>query len=331
MRTAKNVDMQTVRSVDISNLNFDLNLLRTLDVLLVERNVTRAAERLCVTQQATSSALQRLRAHFDDELLLRSGRKFELTPLAKSLELPVREALLSVRAALDTKPFYDPAASDYHCRIAMSDYCVHAIAPDLVRALLTQAPRVKMQVETISAHSFEKLEKGDLEFCLTSDHLELYETHAPRFSMGSHPVFDDDFVCVADPDHAPIWPELTLDAYLNARHNMPYFGRDIHTLVESAWADAGMCLDVAVKVPNFSSQLLTLPGTPLIATTQRRLAQALAPLLGLKIMECPLMIERLHEMLFWHQRNHQHPAHLFIRNLFIDISRAFGDTRKSND
>lgn len=83
--------------------HFDLNLLRALDILLAERNVTRAAERLCVTQQAASSALQRLRRHFNDELLTRVGRNLELTPLAVSLVMPVREALLNVQTALRTR------------------------------------------------------------------------------------------------------------------------------------------------------------------------------------------------------------------------------------
>jgi len=82
--------------------HFDLNLLRSLDALLAERNVTRASERLFVTQQAMSGALRRLREHFENELLVRVGRQMELTPLARSLAHPVREALLKVESALNT-------------------------------------------------------------------------------------------------------------------------------------------------------------------------------------------------------------------------------------
>ena len=80
--------------------SFDLNLLRALDALLAEKNVTRAAERLFVTQQATSGALHRLRDHFGDELLTKVGRRLELTPLARSLVIPVRETLLAAQSAL---------------------------------------------------------------------------------------------------------------------------------------------------------------------------------------------------------------------------------------
>src|ERR1700757_4799238 len=101
---------------------FDLNLLPSLDALLAHQNVTRAAEQLFVMQQAMSGALSRLRAHFEDELLIRVGRHLELTPLAKSLVRPVREALLASQAALDTRPSFDPATARRPCRIAMSDY-----------------------------------------------------------------------------------------------------------------------------------------------------------------------------------------------------------------
>jgi hypothetical protein len=102
--------------------HFDLNLLRSLDALLAERNVTRASERLFVTQQAMSGALRRLREHFENELLVRVGRQMELTPLARSLALPVREALLKAETALNTQPSFDPVTAKGTVRVAMSDY-----------------------------------------------------------------------------------------------------------------------------------------------------------------------------------------------------------------
>ncbi len=94
--------------------HFDLNLLRSLDALLAERNVTRASERLFVTQQAMSGALRRLREHFENELLVRVGRQMELTPLARSLALPVRDALLKVETAVNTQPSFDPRTRADH-------------------------------------------------------------------------------------------------------------------------------------------------------------------------------------------------------------------------
>lgn len=305
--------------------HFDLNLLRALDILLAERNVTHAAERLCVTQQAASSALQRLRRHFDDELLVRVGRHLELTPLAQSLVAPVREALLTVQAALNTRPNFDPATTAYTCRIAMSDYCLHVILPHLLRKLTNSAPNIRFKVESLSPASFARLEMGDLDFCLTAHDLRLYGSHLPSGHIRTMPLFRDDFVCVADPLHVDITDGITLQTYRRARHNTVDFGEDLKTIVENAWAATKTHFDVAVMVPNFAAQIFMLPGTPLIATSQRRLAHTLAPRLGLAVAECPLKLPHLQEILFWHERTEQDPARIFIREALGTVAAELGD------
>lgn len=296
--------------------HFDLNLLRALDILLTERNVTRAAERLCVTQQAASSALQRLRHHFDDELLTRVGRHLELTPLARSLIMPVREALLTVQAALDARPHFDPATARYKCRIAMSDYCLHVILPHLLRYLTITAPNMQCAVETLGPASFDRLEMGELDFCLTAHDMRLYGTHRPSRHIRTMPLFRDDFVCVADPAHVDIADGMSLRTYRRARHNTVDFGEDLKTIVEDAWASSSTEFDIAVLVPNFAAQIFMLPGTPLVATSQRRLANTLAPRLGLAVAECPMKLPQLQEILFWHERSEQDPARIFVRKAF---------------
>lgn len=304
--------------------HFDLNLLRALDILLTERNVTRAAERLFVTQQAASSALQRLRKHFNDELLTRVGRNLELTPLARSLIMPVREALLTVQTALDARPYFDPAAATYKCRIAMSDYCLHVILPHLLRYLTLTAANMQCAVETLSPASFDRLEMGDLDFCLTAHDMRLYGTHRPSRHIRTMPLFSDDFVCVADPAHVDIANGMSLQTYRRARHNTVDFGEDLKTIVENAWAATKTEFDIAVQVPNFAAQIFMLPGTPLVATSQRRLANTLAPRLGLAVAECPMKLPQLQEILFWHERTEQDPARIFIREAFSRVIEELG-------
>lgn len=299
--------------------HFDLNLLRALDILLAERNVTHAAERLCVTQQAASSALQRLRRHFDDELLTRVGRHMELTPLARSLIAPVREALLTVQGALDTRPRFDPATAQYTCRIAMSDYCLHVILPPLLRYFTNHAPGVRFVVEPLTNTTFERLDMGYLDMCLTAHDLKLYGSHVPGRHIMHAPMFRDDFVCVADPHYVDIRNGMSLQTYRKARHNTVDFGEGMQTLVEAAWAQTKSQFDVAVKVPNFAAQLFMLPGTPLVATSQRRLANTMAPRLGLAVAECPLRIPQLQEILFWHERSAQDPAKTYVRQAFAKV------------
>lgn len=294
---------------------FDLNLLRTLDVLLKELNVTRAAERLFVSQQAASGALQRLRQHFGDELLTRVGRNFELTPLARSLIVPVREALLAAQAALDTRPTFDPLNAKVTCRIAMTDYALLVLLPHFLGRLSTQAPNVRCIVEPVTNDSFERLAMGDLDFCLTASDVRLYGTHRPTKLIRSKGMFHDDFVCVVDPNKVDISKGISLSSYRRLRHNSASFGEGVTTIVERAWAASKFDYDVAVIAPTFAAMIFMLPGTPLIATALRRLALTLAPRLGLAIVECPLKIPELQENLMWHERSDQDPAHIFLREM----------------
>ena len=300
--------------MDLSH--FDLNLLRSLDALLEERNVTRAGERLCVTQQAASSALARLRTHFSDELLVRVGRILELTPLGRSLVKPVREALLAAQAALDTRPKFDPLMAHRPCRIAMTDYSLLVVLPRIVRFLAGVAPGVSCQVEPLTSSSFERLEMGDLDFCITADDWRLYGDRRPSPEIRSVSMFHDDFVCVVDKKLFPSDP-LTIEQYAGMCHTTVSFGHGIATLVERAWAKTGLDLAVSVTVPSFSSLIMVLPGTRLVATTQRRLARTLAPNLGLRILECPIDVAVLQENLLWHDRNEDDPMNQFLRDVFL--------------
>lgn len=308
--------------------HFDLNLLRTLDVLLQERNVTRAAERLFITQQAASAALARLRTQFEDELLVRVGRQLELTPLAESLVLPVREALLAAQAVLDTSPDFDPTTARATCRISVSDYCQLVLVPPILRLLSTRAPAIKCILEPLAPDTFEKLAMGELDFCVAAHDPRLYGIHRPNEYICSHKLFSDDFVCVVDPIEVDLSQGMSLKLYQHSHHNLVDFGLDTKTIVQSGWEESGHEYSVAAVTSSFSAVLFMLPGTRMIATVQRRLAEALAPRLGLEIRECPLQLRYLQESLMWHQRMQHAPIHRFIREIIIQAadsldSRAF--------
>ena len=294
---------------------FDLNLLRSLDALLAERNVTRAAARLFVTQQAASGSLQRLRSHFDDELLTRVGRHLEPTPLARSLMLPVREALLAAQAALDTRPKFDPGTADAVCRIAMSDYGLFVLLPRFLRRLSAEAPAMKCHVEALTSSSFDRVEMGDLDFCMTANDWRLYGHKRFGRQIRTEAMFRDDFVCVVDERFVEVDVAMTLESYRTHRHNSVAFGNGIATIVQRAWEASGLEFEVAVTVPTFSALILMLPGTSLVATAQRKLAVSLAPALGLVTAECPLEIPLLDEDIFWHERNETDPRHVFLRDM----------------
>lgn len=196
---------------------FDINLLRALDMLLQEKSVTRAARRLFVSQSAASGSLQKLREIFQDQLLIRAGRGMELTPRGIALERPVHEAMLRIRELLDVRPEFDPATSERTFRIVMSDYCAQTMLPSVVRRLSTLAPSVRIQLTEWSHADFDALQAGDVDIQIMLNDPVLFGDDDRFFSLNQLPLIDDRFVCVVDKDH-PISNEITVEDYVRYPH-----------------------------------------------------------------------------------------------------------------
>ncbi len=307
---------------------FDLNLLRALDVLLQERNVTRAAQRLHVTQQAMSGALKRLRDHFGDDLLVRVGRSLQPTPVGTALAEPVRLLLQQVATTLSSLPVFDPATSDRHFKIAMSDYATLAVLPHLIANLARAAPRFVCEVEPIKPDMFDDLDKGQLDFGLMPSSWHLLQHTQPEGIVSCH-LYDDDFVCVIDNAHAPIDRPLTRSEYLAAPHSLVRFGGGLRSVIENSWLEHGLTPRVMAVTSSFASQICMVPGTPLIATVQRRLARQFASLLPVTVVECPVPIATLRGDLHWSRRNDADPAHRFMRDMF-DLAMSEMDSVSNN-
>ena len=302
--------------------HFDLNLLRVLDMLLTERNVTRAAENLHATQQAMSGSLQRLRQYFNDPLLVRIGRGMELTPLAQGLVTPVREALLTVESALNFRPTFDPGTTNRTFRIAISDYASFVIMPPLLRLLAREAPYIALDVRALVGQSFVALEHGDLDFVITAHPTDLYGLYRPGEHIRREWLFADDFVCITDRNHPDLKGALTPELYQELPHTAVHFGPNVDTIVERAWKLNQFQPRIGTTAPGFATMLFMLPGTALVATAQRKLAQVLAPPLNLAIHEAPMAIGTLEEHLFWHDRSTDDPAHAYLRDTFRILASA---------
>lgn len=305
----------------MSKPHFDLNLLRALDALLTERNVTRAAVRQFVTQQAMSGTLAKLRAHFGDELLIRIGRRFELTPLGRSLVDPVREALLHAEAALATQPFFDPSSARRVMHIAMSDYASLVILPRFLQRLQRTAPFITCHFHRLDQHSLAAIIAGELDMCITAGDWTLYPEFRRAADVRTQRMFHDEFVCAVDKNHADVRKAMSLDLYSRLPHVATRLGPGIQTVVEQGWAAAQLPLTIAATAPNFSSVLFMLPGTQLVGTVQRRLCDVLAPSLGLATYECPIPIKPLEEVLIWHGRQDTAPGHKYVRDAFLTVAR----------
>lgn len=300
------------------NQHFDLNLLRALDALLRERSVTRAAQRLFVTQQAMSGSLKRLRELFADDLLVRVGGHLEPTPQGAALIEPVHEVMLQIALALETTPAFDPGQTTRRFRVAMSDYATVTILPLVMAQLSRSAPGIVLDIQLIDDAVFRDLSAGELDFGLLPHNWRLYQDSKPEGIL-SQTLFTDDFVCVVD-QHNPISDKLDRSSYLSLSHNTVRLGGGVRSIVENAWLVNQIAPRIAATTTSFTSLVSMIAGTTMIATVQRRLATRLAPAFSVRIVECPIPVEMLVEDLNWHLRSDRDLASQFVRSIFANAA-----------
>lgn len=289
---------------------FDLNLLVALDALLTERNVTRAGNRLNLSQSAMSGALARLRHYFHDELLVPVGRQMALTPVAEGLVEPVRDILVRVRGTLGSKPPFDPLTATRHLSIAVSDYVTEILMADVLRRARREAPHVTFELRGVGRRATEDLESGELDFLISPD----------GYVSAGHPtdvLFEDTYTCVAWAGNESIGSSLTLDQYLELGH----------VVVSVAGAEQPGNYDeqflrrsnfkrrVEISVPSFSLAPQLVVGTGRVATITTRLAVKCARTLPLKLLPLPIAIPPMVEMLQWHKVHDYDPANQWFRRL----------------
>lgn len=301
---------------------FDLNLLLALEALLAERHVTRAAERLYVSQPTMSGMLQRLREHFDDQILIRVGREMQPTPKAKALYEPVRNVLLTVRALMEAQPIFEPASARRTFRLFISDYATVVFLPHVMRYLGKEAPHIQLESKLISSNSYERMESGEADLVIAPDDWRLMGALRQNENLNCLPLFSDRFICIVSADHPEIGDQLSLEDFCRLPHAVTRFGGNAMTVEEAALRRASIDFEAAVITPHFSSLLSLLPGTRLMATVQERLLKALGGSLPLKSFNPPIEIPTLNEGLMWHPRNDYDPAHVWLRHVFVDIGRS---------
>jgi len=294
--------------------NVDLNLLPPLFALLEERNISRAAERIGLSQSAMSRALQRLRRVLDDDLLVRSARDYRLTPRASRL----RAQLAALVPQLDELFFgdvFDPAAQRRTIRIAASDYATAVVGPALVRRVAAEAPLAAVRFVAWHGRVFDDLAVGDLD-------LAFFGAQPPA-PLRTEELFTDRFVCVAAHDHPLAGrTELSLDAYLGCRHVAIDVTAGTQPAIDRVLAGRGTPRDIASIVPFHAVAPLVLPGTALLVTLPARLVPSLPGGDRLAVLPAPPEIETLSFRVAWHPRVDSDPGSRWLR----DVIRAAAAT-----
>jgi len=302
--------------------HFDLNLLIALDVLLREKNVTRAAERVHLSQPAMSAALHKLREYFDDPLLVRVGREMELTPRGLSLMEPVREALLSIQATLGTQPTFTPGTAQREFTVIVSEEAVPGFLPAILRRMAAEAPGIRCRIELISQTALSRLEYGEADLCLCLDHLKLYEVREYPESLRMVRLRPVRWICAVDRDHPTVGDTITTEQYFSLPQ---VFGRPTgHTASAEELVRRLLDIDlrVHITVPSLLHLPLVLHGTRLVATLPERVAQMFAATWPIKTSPLPFETPPMHEILLWHKRNESDPAHAWLRDLIVRLTQT---------
>ena len=300
---------------------FDLNLLSALDALLSERNVTRAADKLNVTQPTMSGMLQRLRYQFDDQLLVRNGRVMEVTPFATALIEPVRDALRGVEALVRAEPVFDPATSSRTFTIMASDYCTSIFLTRVVARLAKAAPGVRFIMKPLNA-PVERLSAAEIDLFISADDLSLLCRDGAEERLHAEYLFSDDFVCVVDARHS-LSEIASLETYLS----YPHIGIEMEGLLGSIESFA-----IGRHVPHFRPAYVVaefslvprmVAGTLLVGVVQGRLARLAAQTLPIRLFKPPFAMPDLKETMLWHPRHLEDLGHVWLRNLILEEAASW--------
>src|SRR5471032_1542326 len=286
----------------MDTMRLDLNLLLTLEALLAEQNVTKAAARLHLSQPAVSAQLNRLREMFDDPLLIPARRG--MTPTNKALELliPLRESLEKLRQTLYSHQDFYPERANLTVTIACTDYIQAAVVMPLVLALRQKAPGVRIAVRNLDmAQLDQQLARGEVDIVLASHnafHTQLRTRH----------LFDESYVLIGRRDHPALSANLPLEEFVKLEHVIVSpSGGGFTTPIDDALAAFGHKRNVVMSAASFLFIPEIVQKSDLVALVPRRLLQAYsAPLTAI---ELPWLGEQFDICLIWHERSHSHAGY----------------------
>ncbi|WP_394825794.1 LysR substrate-binding domain-containing protein [Pendulispora albinea] len=286
--------------------HLDLNLLVTLEALLVEQNVTKAAARLHLSQPAVSAQLNRLREVFDDPLLIPAHRG--MTPTAKALELldPLRQALDRVRALVTDHGNFDPAKAKLTVAIACTDYLQATVVMPLVKELRKKAPGVRVAVRYLDLLQLEaQMARGDVDLAFMRPQI------APPSLRNRH-LFDERYVLIGRRNHPRLRDGLTVEEFVRLEHVIVSpLGGGFVTPVDEALAALGYSRTVVLSAASFLFVPEIVAQSDFVALIPERLVRDRAD--KLKLVDFSMIAEGFAVSMLWHERSHGHAGHRWIR------------------
>jgi DNA-binding transcriptional LysR family regulator len=301
------------RRTDPAAFGMDLNLLRYLVVLVQECSVSRAADRVFVTQPAMSAALKRLREAFNDPILVRSGQTMSATPRARELIATVEPMLLAVHGLTLRQPAFEPRRSRHSFTVMCSDYVQFAILRRLVRLLSQEAPGVELVVRPANPRKAQTwMESGQVD-------LGIGYLPAPPESLRARLLFGEDQVCLVRKGHPVLRREFTPELYGDMTHiaispgGAGIYGATIdHTL-----RSLGIRRRVGLTLPSFLAVPYVVAATDHVATVPLCIARHFSGVLPLQLLPTPVRLPAFEISMHWHERVHQDTANVWFRQQVV--------------
>jgi DNA-binding transcriptional LysR family regulator len=299
--------------------HLDIHRLRCLDVLIAEAHVTRAAERMGMSQPAMSATLGRLRVLCGDPLLVRTERGMAPTQRALDIAQRVRAALELLDGALDAEAPFDPAHSDVQITIAASDSVSFVLMPPLISVLRRDAPGVRLKLHTPElVRVRQSMEDGE------ADLLVSYLRPRPQ-GLRATALMQQKLCVIASATHPHIRGSISLAQYLEAPHARYSLSRTgsstIENEIDAALRERSATRTIGVSLPSALSSPAVVAASDLIATIPERLARHFAPQLGLQVLEPPLPLSEVEISMYWHERMHNSPAHRWLRQCLLELAK----------
>ncbi len=305
--------MSNIHHINLAGI--DLNLLVVFDALMTEQNVTRAGERLSLSQPATSNALARLRSLINDDLFIRTNTGLRPTPTAIALKQQLRPALQQIQAALRSQSIFDPATSDRVFAIGMSDYVEFTLLPRLMQTLQTITPRVSVQIRSGDRQKLlALLDSGEIDL-VCGVFPENIAWHNQQL------LFQESYVCVCRRNHPLIGSTLSLEEYLAASHLLVSVKEDRMGRVDMLLAEQNLKRRIALSIPHFLPVPFILAETDLIATLAQRIALTFANHQQLKLLPMPLPIKGFSVFMRWHRTTENSPDCQWLRSIVLEVNR----------
>lgn len=296
----------------------ELNLFNVFDVVMTERHVTRAAERLDMTQAAVSNALNRLRRQFQDQLFVKAARGVDPTPRAMELWPRIHKAVVELRGTV-SPPDQDIAHLEQRFRIAMVDISVLLFAPHLYRRVHELSPHTSLFfVPHDPALTGPRLMRGEVDFAISID--------LPRAAvLQSMPLFSDRLVVAARHGHPLFERRMTLVDFCEAPHLAVNASghEDAPSLIDEALASLELKRNICLSLNHYSVVTRMLRDTDLIAVIPERFATTPDAKGEVQTRPLPLELPNAVLHLTWHQRSNNVPAHNWMKERLLEAAKAF--------